>query len=333
MEKERNELLGVLESVKPGIANKDLIEAMTYFYFSGKSVVAYNDKISIQHPYETDFSLFVKADDLYRIISKLSVKTVKLSEGKGKLNISCSKFRASLSTIQNSEVKERIYNVQKSLRGKKFTKLPSNFCESILLCSFVASKQEAKQTLTCVKVDGKDCIASDNQRIAHAVLNGSVKGMLLKASEVKNLTDIKPTHYVISKGWVHFRNKEGCIFSIRRLEGKFPDFLPHFEFKGTKVDLPKDILEGMDIASVFVDNSDPSVKIKIAKGFCNVLIKSESGSAEYRSKIAYSGPEIIFSSNPEFIKQMMSHSTSIVIGDSKAKLNTDNFSLVTALQR
>ena len=59
---ERNNVLNILKMIKPGIASKDLVESMTYFFLSGNEIVTYNDRISITHPFQTNFSAFVKAD-------------------------------------------------------------------------------------------------------------------------------------------------------------------------------------------------------------------------------------------------------------------------------
>jgi len=91
---EKIRLLNALEKIKPGISNKGIVESMSYFMFSGKDVITYNDKISIQHPLKTDFSLFVKANDLYKIISKLTAKKVFLTEKKDKLHIKSKSLKA-----------------------------------------------------------------------------------------------------------------------------------------------------------------------------------------------------------------------------------------------
>ena len=139
----RKELLSVLEKVKSGIATKDIVESMTYFMFSGKEVITYNDKISIQHPLKTDFKLFVKANDLYKIVSRLTDDDIILSEKKGKLNIKGRTINANLSTIFDKEVLTRVDNVRKSLKKAKWKKLPENFCQCINMCSFTTSTLES----------------------------------------------------------------------------------------------------------------------------------------------------------------------------------------------
>lgn len=327
----RQELLNVLGNVKPGIASKDIVEAMTYFYFSGSSIITYNDKISIQHPFKTDFSLFVKAKDLYGVISKLSASDVSLTKNGDKLNIKAKTMNANLAIIKDEEVIKRIDNVQKSLDGAEFKPVSDNFCNSISLCSFASSTQESEQSLTCVHVDGNDCIASDNMRVAHAIMDEPMDEMFIKATEIKNLNAINPTEYAVTKSWLHFKNEEDCIFSIRKVDAKFPDFLPFFDFEGDSVALPKNIIEGMDITSVFADDTTPTINLNFEKGVCIVSVKSDSGNAKHRSKIDYSGKPINFSINPNFLKEMMVHTSSIIIADDKARLETENFSLITML--
>jgi len=329
---ERKKLLNALEKVKPGIASKEIVESMTYFHFSGKNIVTYNDKISIQHPLKTDFNLFVKANDLYKIISKLPADKITLARKEDKLNVRCKTLNANLSIIDDPEVKTRIATVDMSLKKAKWKKLPSNFNESISLCAFSASKQESDQTLSCVYINEMDCIASDNSRIAHSILTEAMQNMLIKASEVHSLIAIKPTKYYTSKAWLHFKNEDNCIFSIRKIEGDFPDYFQFFDFEGTEINLPKDILTGIDITSILADQLDPFITIKISNDSCIISGKSEAGKVQHKSKIDYTGKEISFEINPDFIREMMSHSSSIVISKERAKLQTDSdFSLVTSL--
>lgn len=329
----RIELLNILEKVKPGIASNDLVESMTYFLFSKKDIITYNDKISIQHPLKTEFNLFVKAKDLYKIVSTLTTETISLTEKKGKLNIKSKSINANLSTIEDPEILARIKTVDKSLKNAKWEKLPDNFNESISLCSFNASNQEADKSLTCVYINNKDCVASDNHKIAHSILSETMETMLIKASEIKNLIAINPIEYSTSKAWLHFRNEDKCIFSIRRVDGEFPDFFPFFDFEGDKINLSSNMLEGMNLTSVLIEQENPFVTIKIAKGFCNIFGKSDAGKIQHRSKIDYKGKkEISFIINPEFLKEMMSHSSSITVSKERAKLQTDSdFSLLTSL--
>ena len=60
----KNDLVEALEVVKPGLANKDLIEQTTSFAFINGNVVTYNDEISISSPIE-DLEIETEDGDIY----------------------------------------------------------------------------------------------------------------------------------------------------------------------------------------------------------------------------------------------------------------------------
>lgn len=329
----RKHFLNVLENTKPGTASSGIVDAMSCFYFSGKFIITYNEKISIHFPFKTDFSLFVKADDLYKIISKSSAEDILIKEGKGKLCLSTKTMRANLSTIQDDEMMSRINIVEESLEGAEFKDVAEDFISSISLCAVFASTQESEQALTCVRISGKECVASDNIRIAYARMCNSMDEMFIKASEIKTLSKINPTQYAITDAWLHFKNEEGCVFSIRKIEASFPEFLQLFDFEGAKVNLPENLIEGMSMATIFTDAMEPAVNLIIEKETCIISVNSESGDIKYRSAIAYTGSKIKFSINLNCFKEMMNHSAIMTISQQKAKLEVGNFALVTALIR
>lgn len=327
----RKDLLDALLSVKPGIASKDVIESMTYFYFSGDHVISYNDVISIQYPFKTEFKAFVKADDFFKIISKIKSETIAFKLEDGQLKMKADKMLNSFSTIFDDEIVQRIDTVKDTLNGVSMKKLPADFVEAVTLCTQVASKNESDQMLTCLSINGKDVIATDNIRIAHYSLKSQMDEMLVKASELKSLVNINPIKYAVTSSWVHFQNNEGCTFSIRRVKGTYPDMLKFTDFDGVEVTLPKEILDGVDIASVFTDEADDAISITIKKGKCRVYKESSAGKIDFREDIKYNGQDITFKINPNLLKEMMSHSTNIVIAVRSAKLQTDAFTLVTSL--
>ena len=328
----RKELVDILKKVKPGVASKEIVESMTYFYLSGSDIITYNDRIAIRHPFVTEFSTFVKANDFFNTVSKISSEEINLSYKNGKLSVTSKKFKVDLATIIDDEFTTRINNINESMKDTAWSKLPENFNDGITLCAFAASTSETEQTLSCVYVEKNTAIASDNQRVAKSKLTGSIsEPILIKAGEVKNLVSINPTMYSVTNSWIHFRNDDNCIFSIRRIKGNFPDFSAVLNFKGTEVDLPSNLTEGTSIASIFTDDKMPTVILDITPGVCMVSVTAEKGSSKFRTKIDYDGKPLKMAINPEFLNQMLMHSTKISVTEGKVKLVTKDFILCTAL--
>jgi len=327
----RKQLLSAIISVKPGVASKDIIESMTYLYFSGEAVISYNDVISIQYPLVTDFKTFVKADDFFKVISKIKSEEVKFKLEDTSLKMRADKMMSTFATIFDEEIIKRIATVSESRKGVKPRKLPTDFVESVRLCMQVASKNESDQLLTCLSINGKDIVSTDNIRIAHAEMKSDMEEMLIKASELKALIAINPIAYAATKTWIHFINAEECVFSIRRTKGAYPDMLKFTEFDGIEVTLPQEILDGVDIASVFTDDANDSISITIKNKTCRVFKESQAGKIDFRSAIDYTGQDVTFNIHPDLLKEMMTHSTNLVIAASRARLETDGFTLVTSL--
>jgi len=342
MEVNRKELLEVLDKVRPGVDTKGVMESMSYFLFSGTDIVTCNYKISIHHPFETYFSLLVKANDLYKLLSKLSSDFVTLIAEDTKLIIKNKTVKAELPTIQDNNLSERIEFIHKSLENAKWKQLPENFCDGISICVPFASTQEYEQTLSCVYVNGNACVSSDNKRIAYVALKNPVDSMFITASEIKKLVVTQPVEYTISDNLLHFKNENGCIFSIQKINGGFPDIQSFLDFEGTKINLPQDILEGIDIASILADYDNPSVSIKVSENTIFISTESESGTVKYKSETDYDGDDISFKINPLFLKQMIEQTKQnnrslpqIIVNETAARLETEDKSLiiVSALMR
>lgn len=323
--------LDVLSSIKPGLAVKDVVEGMKNFYFDGSSVITYNDKISILHPFKTDFQAFIDADILYKLIQKLPSEKFKLLKKNNKIVFNAPGLNVTLSSIEDPEIIQRIKLVKKEGKKIEWKKLPSNFCDSISLCSFAASPSETDSTLSCVKVDKDICVASDSKRIAYAKLEDTMDSIYIKATEVKNLVDIEPTYYGSSKGWLFFKNEKNCVFAMRKIEGGFPDWKPLFDFKGVSVDLPKELLNGIDLAAILTDKGSNHLSIYVENNKCKLVIKTETNRLQYTAPISYEGQPIDFVINPDFLKEMMRFSTSITFSEGVSKLETESFAVLTAL--
>jgi len=331
---DKDQVLTILGAIKPGLASKDIVESMKNFYFSGETVVTYNDRISVLYPFLTDFKGFVRADTLYSLIDKLPESKFKLKQKEGGSGVILTSKGVSvdLPSIMDEEVVTRIGVVNKEITEANWQDLPTNFSDSISVCSFAAAKSEVASTISCVYINGDKVVATDSKRIAFAKIDKEMPALFIKAEEVKNLVAIKPTHYSVSNGWILFKSSSGSIFSIRKIDGSFPEWEPLFEFEGNVVELPKTILHGIDLASVFTKIDLSAVlSITIGENLCKIVITTEGGNLKYQVPLDYEGEAISFVVNPDFLKEMIKHSTVITFAESKAKLETETYSILTAL--
>ena len=328
----KSEILNVLNLVKPGIASKDIIESMTYFYLNKDKIVTYNDLISVQHPFDIQVKCFVKAKQFHDALTKIKEDELQISLNKGKLNIKAKGTNVNFATIKDKEIANRIKKVNKSLEDVKWKKLPEDFVTALMMCSFCTSKNESEGVATCVFVDGDKVKSTNNAQIAMTKLPKKIDNMFIKSSAIKDLKALEPIEYVITKSWIHFKNKDKCIFSIRTIKGKFPNIEKIFKkVKADSIPLPEEIKSGLDIASIFVDTDLPTVTVVCKDKKCIVRVESESGEATYEADMNYKGKEVKFKIQPAFLLQMLEHDTNIKVNKSIAMIESENFKIATAL--
>jgi hypothetical protein len=80
---QRQELIDALETVKPGLAQKEIVEQSSSFAFIDGKVVTYNDEISISHPVEgLKVEGAVRAEELYQLLHRITRDEVEISQTK-----------------------------------------------------------------------------------------------------------------------------------------------------------------------------------------------------------------------------------------------------------
>lgn len=77
----RAELLKVLKLAQPALATKELVFEALHFWFTGESVIAYNDTIGIEIPCKTDFQGGLLGKFLLAVLEKSMAKDVEIGAG------------------------------------------------------------------------------------------------------------------------------------------------------------------------------------------------------------------------------------------------------------
>ena len=72
--------LKALDTVKPGLSNKEQIEQSSSYCFKNQHVITYNDEVSVSCPIE-DFDIegVVNSDELYSLVSKIKNKEIEVN--------------------------------------------------------------------------------------------------------------------------------------------------------------------------------------------------------------------------------------------------------------
>lgn len=303
----RTELKEALETVKPGLASKEIIEQSTSFAFMGDKVVTYNDKISMSHPVKgLDITGAVKADEMYQLLSKLKADEMSLEVQDNEITIKAGKSTAGLMLAGEITLPlDQIDEIDKMLP------IPDGFLEGIRLAVQSCARDMSREILTCIEVKGDKLNSSDGMRLSVVELAKAmpVDTFLLPADVVPLVLQMKASQIALTEGWVHFGNAAGTMLSARIFADSFPDVSKLLQIiYAVEITLPEGLLEMMDRAAVFSKRDhylDERVVIQIEPKKIRIKGESETGWYKEVAKCAYDGDVITFDMVPFLFKDIL----------------------------
>jgi len=334
----KEQLQKALEIVKPGLANKELIEQSTSFAFMDGKVVTYNDEISISHPVEgLEIQGAILADNLYKFLGKIKEDEIELTVEDNEVLLSTEKATAGF-TLQ-TEIK---LPLNEELKNKEpWQRLPENFIENIAFVMTASGSSMNEPLLTCVHVNKTGFVeASDSYRIARHTLSKEmpVDTFLIPATSVVEVVklDPKPTRITRGKGWVHFRNRTGTIISCRIYEDKYKDLSSILQVTGTRVILPEG-LDGILAKAMVFSKRDHILEeeiIMIIKNK-NLKMKASSDSGWFEEDVDmpdFKGDPIKFVITPYLLKGILKETRTCELARDRVKFEGTDWIYVSVLR-
>lgn len=316
------QLLNILVMVMPAVEKKTTIAQHDHFVFHNRCVSTYNGKIFFSHPIPLDIECSVIAADLIEILKTVSSDTVELSVDGSKLLISSDDVKAEMST----EVYEQsVLNAIKSMgisdiKWDDAADVPKYFIDGLSQCRFSVSRDASDQrNCHCLHVIDDAIESGDGYRCAEYVMDGKMQEMLIPATAAAVLINCTPVCYVVHKGWAHFMDVKENIFSVRLVEGDFPDvgkIISNVEKSVEKLTLP-DTLQ--DLLGKFTNLSEGDsdvykfVTITIKDGVVTAFTKKATCNITKKINISDKETDISFSISPVFLMSIMDRTKEIHI--------------------
>lgn len=326
----RQELIDILKAVKPGLANKEIIEQSTNLIFQNNKLVTYNDEIMVSHPIKLEVEGAVEASQLYTLLNKSKDEEINLSIEKESLLIRGKKFKAGLRITP--EITLPFKNV---LIPRHWNKLPEGFIDALKFCSFSASTDMSKPVLACLHLHDYDIESCDNQRLTRYGMNNytAPKSLLIPARAVSELINYPVIEYAYNGNWAHFRTKNKVVFSSRVLNDEYPDLSKFIRMRGSKIIFP-DLIESLERAEIFTNTEITKERIiELILENNSLLVKSEGDKGWYEEKyrMRYSGEKVQFKINAQFLKEILVHLKEASISGDRLKFVGDNFVHILSL--
>ena len=327
------ELQKALEIVKPGLANKEIIEQSTAFAFIKGRVVTYNDEISLSHPIKgLEVEGAIQATELYQLLGKLKSEEVEIEVKGSEILLSSGRSKAGL-TLQQ-EIKLPLKEIGEQGKWKP---LPENFLKHLGFAMTSCSRDMSRPVLTCININGNHIEASDGYRITRCELEEEmpVKGFLLPATSAVELHKLKPVQVAEGDGWMHFQTEVGTVMSCRIFEDEFPNINSHLEVEGVQITLPRVMNEIMDRAEVFAKRDymlDESIEITLENKHIRITAKSDTGWFEEEMPIRYEDSPVSFSIAPYLLKGILEETLVGVLSENRLRFEGEGWIYVTVLK-
>jgi len=337
MEISKTELEKALAIVKPGLANKEIVEQATSFAFIDGKVVTYNDEISISHPVSgLSIKGAVEASVLYKLLAKAKQDTLSLSVDENSIILSQGKMQAGF-TLQSSI---RLPIGEEVSKMGEWKELPERFVEFLELTIPAASKDMSRPVLTSVHVSEDGYMeASDSFCLARCSFSDElpVGTFLIPAVSAMQITRMSPEPMWVAegKGWIHFKNEIDTIISCRVFESdKLPDASHLLDVKGHRVIFPEAITEALERASIIAKRDHPleemvTVEIKDK----SLTISSSANDSWFKEELRINFREHLkFQVTPYLLKRILQKTKECLVSDSKLKFEGEGWIYVAALR-
>lgn len=332
----KTELQTALELIKPGLANKEMIEQSTSFVFTKGKIVTYNDLISISHPVKGLENLegAIQAEELYHLVSRMKSEEVEIIQEGSELIFSAGRVKAGISL--QAEIKLPLDSLNPP---NKWKDLPDEFLLLIRMAIGVCSKDMSNPSLTGIHVADTGIIESTDR---YKIIRGTMKkglgipSFILGASSAKEVLKLKVIKIAESIGWIHFKTEENTVLSCRTINASFPDLTPFLSpNRGIKVGFPKTMVEMLDRAYVFAKRDyflDEWVEIKIANNRVKVRANSPTGWIEEEANVKYSDSPITFLITPYLLKDILLQTQTCSISEKSVVFEGGNWKYLAILR-
>ena len=334
MEINRTEFIEVLKIVRPGLADKELIEQSTSFAFNEGRITTYNDEISISHPLPSlnDLTGAVSSKELYELLEKIKNDTVEVDIDSNQLKLNSGRIKAGI--VMDSQI---LLPLEEISADKEWIELPETFIEALKFTVYSCSSDISSPVITCIHIRGDMVESTDNIRLAQFRLDKKlpVESLLIPGKSIKDVINYSIKWISTDKSWAHFMTEKETIISCRIIEAKYPKTEHITDVQGDEIEFPSSVTDILSRAEVFSDRDHPldeEVEVELSDRRITIKSKSDIGWFEESARFRYSGETISFIVHPTFLKNICQQKSTCIVSSNRLKFYSDNWEQIIALK-
>jgi len=309
MQVNRQHFINLIGLTEPGLSSSDIITQGQSVIFKDKSIFAFNDRVFVEVPFESDIQGAVPADRLLKLLGKYTDEEIEVYTTEKEFRIKSGTKRASGVKME----KEVTLPLDQVTPPEAWEPLPEAFSSSLILTLPSASKSLTKPILTAVHLTGEGMETCNNIQLSRVNLKLDFLGeeeILIPASLAASVVQYSPNEVGLTDDWAWFRNEDGVVIAVRTMRGEFPNLDSVIPKKGTVLKWPPQMEAILERAAVMVQDvdkdADKSVKITLEENKLEVRGEDDLGWHEETSRVRYAGPQISFLVHPGFLGDLMS---------------------------
>lgn len=328
----RQELLGLLESLEPGISGKGIIEQSECFVFQKGTVYTFNGETACCAPSILNgVTGAVRADKLLEKLKLWADEELDVYTKGPKLFMR--RRRGHDHFVMEQDVLLPFETVD--LPGK-WKPLHEDFCEAVGTVASCASNDERQSSnLCCVHIAPDWIEASDDFQVCRWPMKTGLKGSaLVRHYSIKPIAEMGMTEFAETDSWLHFRNRSKLIYSCLKFVEDFPDLGNMFNVKGRPVKLPKGLVDCLSNAEIWSNENEAvghQVRVTIEPGRAVVEGLGISGGSVDMTKARYAGPPVKFMISPAILKEVITKYPESVISKDRIMVSAGRFTYVSCL--
>jgi hypothetical protein len=317
----RQALVDALAAVRPGLANKEIVEQSCSFVFDGDLVCTYNDEIAVSHPVPPGIAGAVRAEELYSLLTKLPDEEIQVQVTETELLIEGKRRKTGLALQSKILVPMGVLKSE-----KQWKPLPKGFDDALEFCRMSVGADMTKPLLTCLHVKDDVMESCDNFRLGRWTLGEPMRDeLLLPGIAAEKLRSYNVTEYAATKEWAHFRNDKQAVFSVRLFDGQYPDLTKLLAKEGFPLKLPSDLPGILGRAEVMMEKIDGTAEVMLEKGLIHVKTRSAVGWFEESARIQYDGGSVSFRIFPKFLREISGKLLQVEVCPGLLKFEGGNF--------
>jgi len=333
------ELSNLISKVLRPLDDARTEEFYKYIIFTGDGIVSYNDRICVFIKHRTNLECALPAKKFYSVLPKSG--KADLFVDAGKLVIKTDNTTAKINVVKVPELMESVKSMGIK-KKRKWKTTPPDFMRALNMCYPSASKEMNEPAMSCVSINDDVVAATDEVRISEYVMeHGIDEEVLIPAKSIRELIMYEGLSlYCIKDRWIYFTDEsKKRKFCARIITAEFPDYKEHFDFDPiTTITFPiKATVEAIRyVAPMAIEDEHGFswMEVKMKKKNINFLTKDPDigeATSDVVLRKALKKRVPTFTINPGFLMHIIRDAHKMVLGEDRAKFETENFTHLIAL--